>query len=147
YQSQVIAVDGRSVHSASEVYAYAASVAVGTRIHYRLLRSGRESEAVVPTQRFSLRDWTFLFGGFLLCGITYLGSGIVAWLLRPGSVGRAFVAIGITFGLFLLTAMDLYGPATFFRLHAAAEPLLAPALLQLAAIFPEAGRWTRWRFA
>jgi len=147
YQSQVVAVDGRSVRSASEVYAYAASVPVGTEVRYRLLRGGQVGEAVVPTQRFGLRDWTFLFGGFLLCGITYLASGIVAWLLRPGPIGRAFVAIGITWGLFLLTAMDLYGPATFFRLHAAAEPLLAPALLQLAALFPEPGRWARWRLA
>jgi len=102
---------------------------------------------VIPTQLFGRSDWTFLFGGFLLCGLTYMGSGIVVWLLRPGLIGRAFVTIGITWGLYLLTAMDLYGPATFFRLHAAAEPLLAPALLQLALLFPEPGRWARWRHA
>jgi signal transduction histidine kinase len=147
YQSQVVAVDGRSVRSASEVYAYAASLPVGTPIRYRLLRGTRESDVVVPTQRFGRSDWTFLFGGFLLCGLTYLGSGIVVWLLRPGLIGRAFVTVGITWGLYLLTAMDLYGPATFFRLHATAEPLLAPALLQLAMLFPEPGRWARWRLA
>jgi signal transduction histidine kinase len=147
YQSQIVAVDGRSVRSAPEVYAYVASLPVGTRIRYRLLRADRENEVVIPTQRFDLRDWTFLFGGFLLSGITYMGSGIVVWLLRPGPVGRAFVAMGITFGLFLLTAMDLYGPATFFRLYAATEPLLAPALLQVASLFPEPHRWARWRLA
>src|SRR5262245_38626236 len=147
YQSQVVAVDGRSVRSAPEVYAYAASLPVGTPIRYRLLRGTRESDVVIPTQRFGRSDWTFLFGGFLVCGLTYMGSGIVVWLLRPGLIGRAFVTIGITWGLYLLTAMDLYGPATFFRLHAAAEPLLAPALLQLAMLFPEPGRWARWRLA
>jgi signal transduction histidine kinase len=147
YQSEIVAVDGRSVRSAPEVYAYAASLPVGTRIRYLLFRGNQEREVVIPTQRFGSGDWTFLFGGFLLGGLTYMGSGIVVWLLRPGLIGRAFVTIGITWGLYLLTAMDLYGPATFFRLHAAAEPLLAPALLQLALLFPEPGRWARWRLA
>jgi signal transduction histidine kinase len=147
YQAQVATVDGRSVRSASEVYAWAASLPVGTQVRYGLLRDGRENEVAVRTQRFSRADWALLFGGLLLCGITYVASGIVVWLLRPGPTGRAFVAISITWGLYLLTAMDLYGPSTFFRLHAASEALMAPALLQLAAVFPEPRRWARWRLA
>ena len=147
YQSQVVTVDGRPVRSASEVYDVAASLPVGTQVRYGLLRDDRETEVVVRTQRFGSRDWRLLFGGLLLCGITYLGSGIVVWLLRPGPTGLAFVAVAITWGLYLLTAMDLYGPWTFFRLHAANEALMAPALLQLASLFPAPRRWARWRLA
>jgi signal transduction histidine kinase len=147
YQSQVVAVNGRKVDSAAEVYAYVASVPVGTEVRYGLHHEGVEHDVVVRTQRFGLRDWTFLFGAFLLNGITYMASGLVVWMLRPGPMGLAFVVWGVTWALFLLTAMDLYGPATFFRLHAASEALLAPALLQLIALFPERRRWARWRLA
>ncbi len=145
YQSQVVAVDGRVVRSASEVYAHVASLPVGTQVRYRLLHDGQEHDVVLRTQRFGLRDWTLLFGGLLLAGITYMASGVIVWLLRPGALGRGFIAVGITWGIFCLTAMDLYGPATFFRLHAANEPFMAAATLQLASVFPEPSRWARWR--
>lgn len=145
YQSQVVAVDGRPVRSASEVYAHVASLPVGTQVRYRLLRADREDDVVIRTQRFGPRDWMLLFGSLLLCGIVYMASGIIVWLLRPGTLGRAFVALGITWGMYNLTAMDLYGPATFFRLHAASESLMAPATLQLSSLFPEPARWARWR--
>src|SRR5262245_9841313 len=147
YQSEVVAVNGERVRSASQVYDYVASRPVGTPVRYQLRRDGQEHEVVVPVQRFTMRDWVFLFGAFLVSGLVYMASGIVVWLLRPGAVGRAFIVLGVTFTLFLLTAMDLYGPATFFRLHAASEALLAPALLVLASLFPEPRRWARWRLA
>src|SRR5262245_50975830 len=74
YQSQVVAVDGRPVRSASEVYAHVASLPVGTQVRYRLLRADRDEDVVLRTQRFGLRDWTLLFGGLLLAGITYMAS-------------------------------------------------------------------------
>jgi signal transduction histidine kinase len=147
YQSQVEAVNGRMIGSAPEVYAYVAPLPVGTAVQYQLRRDGQENNVIIRTQRFGLRDWMLLFGAFLLNGIVYMGSGLLVWLLRPGPLGRAFVALGIIWAVFLLTAMDLYGPATFFRLHAASESLLAPALLQLTSLFPEPRRWARWRLA
>jgi hypothetical protein len=70
----------------------------------------------------------------------------VVGVLRPGPLGWAFVVGAIAWATFLITAMDLYGPATFFRLHVVAESLVPPALLQLAAVFPHPHRWARWRF-
>jgi signal transduction histidine kinase len=147
FQSEVVAVDGRPLGSASAIYAYVASLSVGTPVRYQVRRGGREEDVVIPTQRFDGRDWTFLFGAFLVCGLTYMASGLVVWLARPGPMGHAFIAFGIAWAVFLLTAMDLYGPAAFFRVHAASETLLAPAMLQLTALFPEPRRWSRWRFA
>jgi signal transduction histidine kinase len=147
YQHVVEAMDGRPVRSTAEAYEAVAALPVGTPVRWRLERDGVETDVVVPTQRFGARDWFQLFGPFLLSGFVYLASGLVVWLLRPGAVGRAFITLGGIFGVFLLTAMDLYGPATFFRLHASSEALLAPALFQLTALFPEPRRWSSWRFA
>jgi signal transduction histidine kinase len=145
YQSQIVSVNGRAVTSAAEIRAAVAALPVGTPVRYGLLRDGTTNEVVVPTQRFTLRDWVLLFGPFLLNGVTYMASGLVVWLLRPGPIGRAFVVLGVTWALFLLTAMDLYGPATFFRLHIVGEALLAPTVLQLAVFFPQPHPWARWR--
>jgi signal transduction histidine kinase len=147
YQSEVAAVDGRPVASVADLQAEVASRPIGTPVTYRLRRAGRESEAVVPTQRFGVTDWLLLFGVFLLNGVTYVAAAAVVWVLSPGPLGRAFVAGALAWALFLLTAMDLYGPATFFRLHVAAETLVPPAMFQLALLFPEPHRWARWRFA
>ena len=49
--------------------------------------------------------------------------------------------------LFLLTAMDLYGPARLFRLHVVGETFLPAAGIQLALLFPQPHAFVRWRFA
>jgi signal transduction histidine kinase len=114
-------------------------------VRYGLRRDGRETEVVVRSQRFALHDWFFLFGPFLLNGLTYVPAAIVVLVLRPGALGWAFVSFAVSWAFFLLTAMDLYGPATFFRFHVVAETLVAPSVFQLALLFPQPHRWARWR--
>ena len=147
YQSEVVAVDGDVLASTAEIYARVAARPPGTPVRYRLRRDGAEREVTVPTQRFTLRDWLLLFGAFLWNGAFYIASGLVVWVLRPQApVARALLAVGLTMGSFLLTAMDLYGPATFFRLHVVTEPLFPAAVLQFAFLFPQLHRYARWRF-
>jgi len=147
YQSQVIAVNGVAVGSAAEAYARVAALPPGTPVRYRLARRGVEREVTIAAQRFTLRDWTLLFGTFLLNGAMYVASGLVAWVLRPRvPVARAFLMVGTTMSLFFLTAMDLYGPATFFRLHIVGETFFPAALLQFALLFPQTHRFAPWRF-
>jgi signal transduction histidine kinase len=146
YQSQVVAVDGRPVRSTRKLYAYVESLPTGTPVRYQLRRGHGETEVVVRTQRFGLRDWVLLFGPFLLNGLTFVPAAIVVLVLRPGPLGWAFVAFAMSWAFFLLTAIDLYGPATFFRLHIVFETLVAPGVLQLALLFPYPHRWARWRW-
>ncbi len=146
YQSEIRSVDGRPMGSTASLYAYVESLPVGTPVRYQLRRGGRDSEVMVPSQRFGLRDWFLLFGPFLLNGLTYVPAALVVLVLRPGALGWAFVSFAVSWALFLLTAMDLYGPATFFRLHAAAETLVPPSVVQLALLFPQPHRWARWRW-
>jgi signal transduction histidine kinase len=148
YQSQVVAVGGAPVGSSAEVYASAARLAPGTPVRYRISSGGAERDVVVPTSRFTERDWVFLFGAFLLNGVATLAAGLVPWVLRPRApVARALLVAGVLCALFVLTAMDLYGPATLFRLHAAAETLLPAALLHLFLLFPQPHPRARWKVA
>src|SRR5262249_37186171 len=148
FQSEVIAVDGRPTDSPSDVYSSVAGHRPGTVVRYRLRRNGHDWEVGVPVQRFTVTDWALLFGAFLLSGATYLLSGLVVWILRPrAALSHAFLAVGTAWGFFLFTALDLYGPATFFRLHVICESLVPPAVVQLALLFPQPHRFARWRLA
>jgi signal transduction histidine kinase len=147
YQSEVLALDGKPVASTEEIYARVRAVPIGTTLRYLLRSGGAERQVEIRTQLFTLRDWLLLFGNFLLNGGIYLASGLVVWVLRPrGLLGQAFLALGLVWGLFLFTAMDLYGPATFFRLHVLVESLLPPTVLQVVLLFPQPHALARWRW-
>jgi hypothetical protein len=146
YQSKILAVDGRPVLSTDDLYAYVESLPAGTPVRYLLRRNGLDEEVKVPSQRFTVRDWFLLFGPFLLNGLAYVAAALVVLVLRPGALGWAFVSFAVSWAFFLLTAMDLYWPATFFRLHVAAETLVPPSVVQLALLFPTPHRWARWRW-
>jgi signal transduction histidine kinase len=142
YQSQVVAVDGEPVESATAVYDRVAAHPPGTRIRYALAWRGGTRDVVIPSQRFAVRDWLLLFGVYLLNSVVYLASGLVVWVLRPrASLGRGLLAFGTCFSLFFVTAMDLYGPATFFRLHVLLEALCPAAGLHLTLLFPQPHRF------
>jgi len=146
YQSKILAVDGRPVSSTDDLFAHIESLPAGTPVSYLLRRHGVDEDVKVPTQRFGVRDWFLLFGPFLLNGLAYVAAALVVLVLRPGALGWAFVSFAVSWAFFLLTAMDLYGPARFFRLHAAAETLVPPSVVQLALLFPTPHRWARWRW-
>src|SRR5262245_53735804 len=146
YQSEIIAVDGQAVGDSAEIYARIRARSPDTPVRYTLRRGESVRDVVISTQRFNLGDWWLLFGAFLVSAAGYLACGVVAWVLRPyAAVTDTFLVVGASWAFFLLTAMDLYGPATFFRLHVAFETLVPPAVLQLALLFPHEHRFARWR--
>jgi signal transduction histidine kinase len=147
YRSEVEAVDGVPVASAAEVYDAVARRAPGTPLRYRLRRGAEVREVALASQPFTAVDWVLLFGGYLLNGAVYLASGVVVWVLRPRApLARALLVWGAACAVFLLTAMEIYGPAHLFRLHAFAEALVPAASLQLALLFPQPHPAARWRF-
>jgi signal transduction histidine kinase len=148
YQSEVLVVQGRPVNATPEIYAAVRSEPVGTAIAYLLRRGGEEREVRIPSQLFGARDWFFLYGVYLLNGLVFLAAGLATFVLRPDSPpARALLAGGGSIALFLFTAMDLYGPAAFFRLHVLAESLMPAAMLHFGLVFPQRHRWARARFA
>ncbi len=145
YQNQVVAVQGTNADSATQVYALIRALPLGTPVTYRVRRSDRERDIVVPTQRFTARDWFLLYGAFLLNGTVFMASALVTGVIGvPSAAGRAFMFWGVICGVFLLTAMDLYGPAHFFRVHALAESLLWAAGFHIAMNFPRTHSLERW---
>lgn len=138
YQSQVLAVNDQPVTTTAEAYDVVARQTPGTGVRYRLQWGGTERDVVVPCMRFELRDWFLLFGAYLLNSTVYLASGLVTWVLRPrAALGRALLAFGTSSALWMVTAMDLYGPGTFFRLHVLGETFFPAAGFHLGVLFPQ----------
>lgn len=148
YLRQIVAVDGRPVSLGAEVMRYVAERPPGTLIRYTIRRGADEREVTVATQTFTVRDWFLLFGSYLLNGIVFMVSGLLAWTLRPrSSLSRAFLAFTGSSALFLFTAMDLYGPWNFYLLYLLANALVSAAALDFALLFPQPHRLARFRLA
>ncbi|MCW5890109.1 MAG: hypothetical protein KIT14_06105 [bacterium] len=147
FQHEVVAIDGRPVASADALYEHVAASPTGTAFVYRLRSpDGTEQVLRVGSRRFAGRDYVFLFGAFVCLGLVFFGTG--AWVAfvaprTPASVG--LLSSGAAAGLFALTAVDLYGPWWFVRLHVLAETWLAAAFLHLATVFPTDRFGTRRR--
>ncbi|HJQ84770.1 MAG TPA: ATP-binding protein [Candidatus Binatia bacterium] len=147
YQSEILAVDGVPVASATDVYTRVGQRPPETSVAYDVRHGNARRVVAIPTQRFTASDWLLLFGAFLVSGTAYLACGLAVWMLRPRApVSRAVLGLGIAWGVFMLTAMDLYGPATFFRLHVLCEAAVPPTLFQLTLLFPQPHRYAHWRF-
>ncbi|HEX2484007.1 MAG TPA: GAF domain-containing protein, partial [Myxococcota bacterium] len=137
YQHQVVAADGRPLADAAALARQVAERRAGTPIRYRLAGHGRDEERTIETRLFGWRDYLPLFGSYLVCGI---GLATVAFAIR--FLGRrdapahgASLTLGIV-SIWALTALDLYGPYRFFRIHVLAECLLFAGALHFALVFP-----------
>ncbi len=146
YQHEILAVDGVPVTSAPDVYGRVRAGAEDATHAYEVRADGHTATHVLPSMRFTNGDWVAIFGALLLNGLIFTGVGVLVWLLgAPTPTTAGTMALMIDFGLFFLTAMDLYGPARFFRLHVTTEALYAPTLFHFALVFPvvRLGRWRR----
>jgi signal transduction histidine kinase len=143
-QSEIVSVDGRPVTSAQEIYDAVARRRPGTPVTYGLTRWGEDREVTVLAQRFERSDWSWFYGSFLLNGAVYLVSGLIVWAFRPSRpVARAFLSLGLAFALLLFSAVELYRPSVYFRLHVVGETWLWAAGFHLLLTFPSLHRWYR----
>jgi len=144
-QSQVVAVDGVPMPTAAAVYEAVERAQPGQAIEYTLDRDGRRRNVVVPAQRFTMEDWAILNGSFLWNGAVYLVAGLIVWALRPTStMARAFLSFGLAFSMLLFTAVELYRPSTYFRLHIIGETWSWAAGMHIGLTFPYRSRWARF---
>ncbi len=138
FQLEVTAVDGAPVRGGPAVYEVVARTPPGTR-HTYLVQDARgvTRTVAVPSRQFSRTDYLLIFGVYLLTSVAFLSLGLLVPYLKPRDPTAVGFAIPcLLTGLFILTACDLYGPSWFFRLHVAAEALLAPAFVHLSLVFP-----------
>lgn len=136
YQHAVEAVNDQAVHSASDIYAIVRRLPVGTPVSYTLAKNGQTTRVTLPTQHFSLTDYVLVFGAYLLTGLVSIAIGLAVWVTKPSPASVALLSQTGFIGLFFLTAMDLYAPYWFFRLHVVSEALLGTGFLHLAQVFP-----------
>jgi signal transduction histidine kinase len=134
----VIAVNGRAVASANDVYRAVGSEPPGSLIEYTLAAGGEVSQRVVPSMIFGVGDYGWIFALYLVNGLLFTAAGLVVFALKPRSdASWGMFGLGAAIGTFAITATDLYGPQWFFRLHLAAEAFLPATLIHLALVFPK----------
>jgi signal transduction histidine kinase len=138
FQHQVVAVDGLDTPSAAAVYEYVHRLRPGTPVRYTMRTpEGRIETIVTPARRFTATHYAFLFGAFFLNGIAFIGTALLVYALKPRApASEGLLAAGLSTGIFVLTAADLYGPHWFFRLHVIAEVMMGASLVHLALVFP-----------
>lgn len=137
YQRQVQTLDGRAVANAAEIYRAVARMPAGHPVVYGLqTRDGTELRAIAA-MTFTWRDFAVMFGPLIVNGLVFSIVALVVWILgarSPATVATTLFTLDV--GLFCLTALDLYGPGTFFRVHVATEALLPVTLSHLCCVFP-----------
>ena len=139
YQSRLISVDGQPVTSASQVYRIAATLPVGTPVSYTFSSGPGAAPATlrIATMRLSLPDYLLTLGNYLTLGALLTLLGFVVYLLRPEApAAQGMLAAGATWGLYFVTAADIFGPAWFRPACLMLQALSPVALLHLALTFP-----------
>jgi hypothetical protein len=137
FQHQLISYDAIEYHTPADFYAYIESHPIGTEIEYVFKRGDSIIQSRISTRLFTAIDAFLLFGASLICAITFIGvAGALRYIAPndPASLGSA-ISFGIT-GIFALTALDLYGPYRFFRIHAITECFLGAGMFHMALVFP-----------
>jgi hypothetical protein len=136
YQHAVVTVGGQPVHTARDVYTTVRRLPIATAVAYTLEKDGQTTRAILTTQRFSLADYFLVFGAYVLTGLVSIAIGLAVWVTKPGPASVALLIQTGTIGVFFLTALDLYAPHWFFRLHAMSEALIGASAIHLALVFP-----------
>lgn len=137
FQRPVTALDGEPLGSALELRDRVAALPPGTAVTYTLGHGERAEARVVQTRTFGARDFTLLYGLYLLNGIVLGAAALVCIARRRRTPGALAAAPLMLFGaLWVLSALDLYGPYRLFRLHAWVEAMLFPAALHMALCYP-----------
>ncbi len=141
YQHELIAIDGDPVGTADEVARRLQALPANTPVEFTLQRGGEEIIWADAPRVFTRTDYLLLHGTLFFCGLGLAGIALAIRFLRGSDpvANGAFVSLWIV-GLWALTAVDLYGPYRFFRLHALLECLLFAAVFHNSLVFPTPAR-------
>ena len=137
FQAELLAYDDIPYSGADRFFTYVEDLSPGTPIRYQFRRGSAEPfRAEIATRTFTATDATLLFGATFLSAIALLGVALAIRHLAPEDpASGCSLPLGIA-GIWALTALDLYGPYHFFRVHAFAECLLAAGSVHMALVFP-----------
>ncbi len=141
YQHELVRVAGRPLEAAERLPALLEELPRGAPVEFALRRAGVESVWHDVPRPFTASDFLLLHGTLLFCGIGLVGiAGVIRFLRGSDRVANGTSLALWVVGLYALTAVDLYGPYRFFRLHAFLECLLFAATFHCALVFPQPAR-------
>lgn len=138
FQSRVVSYDGIEFANPSHLKRYTSSVPIGHGVYYTFESRTGTFERSIETRRFTPSDAFLLFGVMLISAVALLSVALALVYMAPRDSASAGCAVALTItGLFALTAVDLYGPYRFFRLHALTESFLGAGGIHMAIAFPQ----------
>lgn len=138
-QSRLIAVGGEPVTTVRAVYRLAATLPVRTPVSYTFVAEpgGTGITLSIPTMRLTLADYLLTLGTYLGVGMLLTLLGLTVFFLRPDApAARAMLSAAVLWGLYLVTAADIFGPAWFRPLCLLLQATAPVTLLHLALTFP-----------
>lgn len=137
YQHAIVAVNGQPIQTSQELYALVRRFPAGSALTYTVEKDHSPFQMSLQTQDFTVKDYFLLFGAYLFTGLAIAAIGIGVWLLTPrNSASLALLVMSIGLSCFFLTAIDLYSPHWFFRIHVLSEAFIGATFLHLATVFP-----------
>lgn len=142
-QTQVVSYDGVNFSGSRELDAHIATKPIGTGIHYTFRSRNESFERIIPSREFSTSDAVLLFGVIMFSAVALLGVALALIYVAPADPASTGSALALAImGTFALTAVDLYGPYRFFRIHALTECFLGAGAIHMALVFPQRRRFT-----
>jgi hypothetical protein len=144
YQKVLLSIDGRDVSVGSRGQERPGTHAAGRHVTYAFATDGAPDQRTISIRHLAPLEYLGIFGVYFLTGLAYLAlSAVAGERTRRQAAARALAPMGWIGAIFVFTAMDLYGPGRFFRLHAAAEVLLLATCVHLVLVWPRPLAGTR----
>lgn len=145
YHSWLLSADGVPLEAAGDLEKVLHGKKRGDLVRYEFQKDGRVRTVAVPVETFTLRHYAESTGIFLFDAVALMVLAVVMLYLKPtGGDATALTMFATMLGLYLATAIDLFGPyllrpAYFF--FAAAAPTSAFAVLSWFPIRRARRRW------
>lgn len=80
---RIVEVNGKEVSSPEDIYRVIDGSPVGTLVDYRISRDYGSIELSIPTMKFTLGNFLFLFGVIYTVGLIFLVVGACVYFLKP----------------------------------------------------------------
>ncbi len=149
---RVLSVNGQTLASFKELLVLIAERPMGTPLTYEIQGAQGVRSLSIPTMKFSLNDFLVMWGIPYIVGWTFLGLGVVVYVLKPEALtARVFGGACFLFALFELLAFDIVAVhGGFLSLFFLASGFLPAAGLHLSLLFPEPATflkkrpWLQW---
>ncbi|HUU81667.1 MAG TPA: hypothetical protein VMW90_09480, partial [Acidobacteriota bacterium] len=138
---RIVSADAQPVRIGRDVLEISRGRPLGTPIHYTV-ESGKEIRSiVVPTAKFSIRDFFIVFLIPFTGGVILLCLGFIAYVLKPNvSTSWVFFFLSLCLAVYMVTGVEMQSTYFFVRLHYIVIPLMPATLFHMGLIFPDRKR-------